>query len=556
MKFTRRDLLVWSAGAAAGLIVTPVPWKLLDDTSIWSQNWPWIPQPARVPVETKQSACMLCPNGCGLRVRMAAGWPVGVAGVSTHPVTRGALCPLGFAAHQMNWHPQRLGAVRHHGSISSWADAQRAFAKARAEGPIVVIDGFPGRAASFVLESFAQRQHGSYRVVVGPETRALKPYESWSGVPASALGYDLENAQTVISFGAPLLDGWGAPGRFTRMWAERAAGQSDPQLRLIQVDPTFSRTAARAWQWISIRPGSESALAAGLAAALLEQKLVPARGPIPSASVEAAAGQTGLTADILRELARTTAAHMPAVAIAADQNGSVAALNAILGAVGRPGGIVRRSKDSVAHAAAEPAISNARAVLIDSSVPWNFIPETSAEVFRFAAWDGGSSQADWLLPAPGFLEELADVPVAPTAAVETYAVAPALAKPTSDVQSVAQFLAALEPSLIPADKIIHARCENIFRARQGNAYGDEITPVAKFASAQKLEEQLWKGAVWVGEALPPGGIRCELKEWPAASDPAAAENSPAFWPAPLLPPLASKLYNESSLRDTPGRRTA
>ena len=67
----RRDLLVWSAGAAAGLVVTPVPWKLLDDVSIWSQNWPWIPQPARGPVEVKQSFCTLCPNGCGLRVRMA-----------------------------------------------------------------------------------------------------------------------------------------------------------------------------------------------------------------------------------------------------------------------------------------------------------------------------------------------------------------------------------------------------------------------------------------------------------------------------------------------------
>ena len=65
MKVTRRDLLVWSAGAAAGLLVTPVPWKLLDDTSIWSQNWPWISQPSRGSVEVKQSACTLCPNGCG-----------------------------------------------------------------------------------------------------------------------------------------------------------------------------------------------------------------------------------------------------------------------------------------------------------------------------------------------------------------------------------------------------------------------------------------------------------------------------------------------------------
>ena len=556
MKFTRRDLLVWSAGAAAGLIVTPVPWKLLDDTSIWSQNWPWIPQPAHVPVEIKQSSCTLCPNGCGLRVRMAAGCPVGVAGLSTHPVTRGALCPLGFAAHQLNWHPQRLRTVRHRWSDSSWADAQRAFAKARTEGPIVIIDGYPGRAASSVLETFAEKQHGSYRVVEGPDARALKPYEAWSGVPASALGYDLENSQTVISFGAPLLDGWGAPGRFTRLWAERATGMSDSQLRLIQADSTLSRTAARSWQWISIRQGSESALAAGLAAALLEQKLVPARGPIPSVSVAEAAMQTGMTAEAIRELARTLVARTPAVAIAADQNASIAALNVILGAVGTPGGIVRRSKDAVVRVAAEAAISNARAVLIDASVPWHFIPQTDAEVFRFTAWDGGLSKADWLLPAPGFLEEVTDVPTAPVFAVETYAVAPSLAKPTSDVQSAAQFLVALEPSLIPAEKIIHTRCENIFRARKGTVCGEDRTAVAKFASAQKLEEQLWKGAVWVGEPSPPGGIRCEVKGWPTASGPAAAESRSALWPAPVLPPLASKLFNESSLREAPGGRTA
>ena len=127
MKVTRRDLLVWSAGAAAGLMVTPVPWKLLDDTSIWSQNWPWIPQPARGPVEVKQTSCTLCPNGCGMRVRMAAGWPVGVAGVTNHPASRGALCPLAFGAHQLNWHPRRLETVRHRGGGSSWSEAQFGF---------------------------------------------------------------------------------------------------------------------------------------------------------------------------------------------------------------------------------------------------------------------------------------------------------------------------------------------------------------------------------------------------------------------------------------------
>src|SRR5579871_3205582 len=175
MKVTRRDLLVWSAGAAAGLMVTPVPWKVLDDVSIWSQNWPWIPQPARVPVEARQSFCTLCPKGCGLKVRMAGGWPVGVAGMSTHPISRGALCPLAFCAHQLNWHPRRLRSVRHGANESSWQAAQNAFAKACTEGPVVIVDGYPGRAASSLFEGFCQKHDGSYRVVLGAESRSLKP---------------------------------------------------------------------------------------------------------------------------------------------------------------------------------------------------------------------------------------------------------------------------------------------------------------------------------------------------------------------------------------------
>ena len=554
MKVTRRDLLVWGAGAAAGLLVTPVPWKLLDDTSIWSQNWPWIPQPTRAPVDVKQTCCTLCPNGCGMRVRMAAGWPVGVAGVSTHPASRGALCPLGFGAQQLNWHPQRLRAVRHRSAASSWVEAQSAFAKACGEGSVVIIDGYPGRAASSMFETFLQKHAGTYRVVIESETRALVPYEKWSGVPAAALGYDLENAQTIVSFGAPLLDGWGTPGRFTRMWAERAAGSMDPQLRLIQVEETLSRTAARAWQWIPVRAGTEDALAAGLARVLLEERLVSAGGPMPSLTVADAAAQTGLTSDAIQALARTIVARTPAVAIASDDNPAIVALNVVLGAAGTRGGIVRRSKRAASYISADAAIPSARTVLIDSSVPWDFVPQTDAEVFRFAAWDGGSSKAEWLLPAPGFLEELTDVPTAPTSAIETYAVAPSLAKASAEVQSAAQFLYSLDSSLSTTEKIIHARCEKLFRGRSGTVIGQETTPLAKFASVQKFEEQLWKGAVWVGEPPHAESLRCELKEWPTVAASAHPETWSSRWQAPVLPPLASKLYQESTLREPPEKR--
>ena len=555
MKVTRRDLLVWSAGAAAGLMVTPVPWKILDDTSIWSQNWPWIPQPTRGLVDVKQTSCTLCPNGCGMKVKMAGGWPVGVAGVGSHPISRGALCPLGFGAHQLNWHPQRLRTVLHRGSTSNWTDARSAFAKACSEGPIVAIDGYPGRAASSVLETFSERRNGSYHVVMGAEIQALRPYETWSGVPASALGYDLENAQTIVSFGAPLLDSWGTPGRFTRLWAERAAGAGDPQLRLIQVESSLSRTAGRAWKWVPVRAGSEGALAAGLARVLLEERLVTAHGPMPPLTVAEAADQTGLATDEIRDLARTMAARTPTVAIAHDNNPAVAALNVVLGAVGTRGGIVKRSKRGDRYVGADAAIPSARAVLIDSSVPWDFVPQADGEVFRFAAWDGGSSRADWLLPAPGFLEELTDIPTAPTSGTETYAAAPGLGKAQHEVQSAAQFVCSIDSSLTTTEKIMHARCAELFLGLAGSLLGLEPTAVAKFASVEKLEEQLWKGAVWVSDAPHSTAFRCELKEWPST----VASSSPASWsvtwPQPVLPPLGTKLYRESNLLEPPEKRS-
>jgi hypothetical protein len=419
----------------------------------------------------------------------------------------------------------------------------------------VVIDGYPGRAASSELQSFAQKQKGEYRVVLGTETRALAPYEAWSGVSAAALGYDLENAKTIVSFGAPMLDGWGTPGRFTRLWAERAAGSADPQLRLIQVDSSLSRTAARAWQWIPIPAGAESALAAGLARVLLEEHLVSARGPMPQLALAEAATRSGITADAIRELARTMVARTPAVAIAGDGNPSIAALNVVLGSVGSSGGIVRRSKNTESYISADVATLNARAVLIDASVPSEFTPQTDVEVFRFAAWDGGSKRADWLLPAPGFMEELADVPPAPTSAFETYAVAPSLVKAPHEVHSAGQFLCHVDPTLATIEQTIHSRCEGLFRGRAGTVRGPEETPVAKLESAQKLEEQLWNGAVWVGQSPHPVTLRCELKEWPADVPLAHPENWSTAWQAPVLPPLATKLYRESNLRDAPEKRT-
>ncbi len=257
MKVTRRDLLVWSAGAAAGLMVTPVPWKLLDDTSIWSQNWPWIPQPARGPVEVKHVGL----HAVSERMRDESKDGGGMAGGRRGSEQSSRQPRSAVPARLRSASTELASAAVADGSsrggcfyLGRSADGFCQGMQRRAGRGHRRISGTRGFVGVPELRSKARR--ASYRVVLGSETRALTPYESWSGVPASALGYDLENARTIVSFGAPLLDGWGTPGRFTRLWAERAAGTADPQLRLIQVESSLSRTAARAWQWVPVPAGA------------------------------------------------------------------------------------------------------------------------------------------------------------------------------------------------------------------------------------------------------------------------------------------------------------
>ena len=139
-----------------------------------------------------------------------------------------------------------------------------------------------------------------------------------------------------------------------------------------------------------------------------------------------AAAQSGVAVDAFKEVAETILAHPPVLAISAGDQPAVAALNLLLG-----GRIVERAEHAPVYPTFEQLKVSPRAVLVDSTVAWQAEPATDAEVFRFAAWDGGGSRADWLLPAPGFLEELTDVPTPPGSAMATYAIAPDLIPPVA-----------------------------------------------------------------------------------------------------------------------------
>jgi hypothetical protein len=131
-----------------------------------------------------------------------------------------------------------------------------------------------------------------------------------------------------------------------------------------------------------------------------------------------------------------------------------------------------------------------------------------------------------------------------------------LATPPKEVHNAAQFLLQLDPKLPAVEKVIHARCAEIFRARRGRVYGEHPLALSKLDSASHLEEQLRQGAVWMDDPPGPVKFRCELKEWPDGNHVSHAAPWAADWVPPVFPPLATKLFQESNLREPPAGRQA
>ncbi|MGD9213312.1 MAG: molybdopterin-dependent oxidoreductase, partial [Desulfobacteraceae bacterium] len=110
MKLSRRCFLSLAAGGAAGTVLSPLPWKMMDDSAIWSQNWPWTPVPPDGEGTYAKSTCTLCPGGCGISVRRIDDRAIKIEGAEDHPLNDGGVCMLGLSGLQLLYGPNRIQA--------------------------------------------------------------------------------------------------------------------------------------------------------------------------------------------------------------------------------------------------------------------------------------------------------------------------------------------------------------------------------------------------------------------------------------------------------------
>ncbi len=285
MKVDRRSFLGLGLGAAAGFVVSPVAMKLTDDSSILSQTtklWPWALDhpPLNGEATYESSVCNLCPGACGISVRKIDNRPVKIEGLADYPVNDGGACLHGIAGLQYLYDPARVKTpLKRNGDTFeeiSWDDAIAIVAGKLGD---IRKNGTPEKLAC-ITDKDQGSVSGLFKRLLetfgSPNFYTMPSLESNLEITAKALhgkgktiGFDLDNADFVLSFGAGLIEGWGSPVACFKA----NASKKERHAKLYQVEPRLSNTAANADKWIPVKPGTEGDLALGICAVMLKNNL-------------------------------------------------------------------------------------------------------------------------------------------------------------------------------------------------------------------------------------------------------------------------------------------
>lgn len=289
IKVNRREFLRFSGGGVAGLAAAGVTMK-----GISTLNAALDAEEVKVPRGPETwalSVCTLCPGGCGLKVRKIGERAVKIQGNPLHPVSHGGLCPRGLAGLQVLYHPERLrGPLENTGSRDnpewkeiSWEQAiekiverLREIQVVGQERSVVFLAGRTGHLRQRLFRRFLE-SYGSPNflpALSGLESAQRAVYLQ-QGVSVG-LAYDLERTRYLLSFGANLLEGWGSPVSTMRAFGRWHDSEAGRRAKCTQISPRFSLTAAKADEWVAIKPGTEAALALGIAYVLITEGLYDA----------------------------------------------------------------------------------------------------------------------------------------------------------------------------------------------------------------------------------------------------------------------------------------
>ncbi|MCA9000416.1 MAG: molybdopterin-dependent oxidoreductase [Planctomycetes bacterium] len=384
---TRRDVL--KAVGAAGIGATFLagchkhdPYDLRKPAVPGADSW------AKGEERHIATACGQCEAGCGVQMRIVEGRAVKVEGNAACPINRGGVGPRGLSAPQVLYDPDRIvepmrrvnGRDRDEWEAISWEDAIELVTE-RLEGlreneqphKLGIMNG---RERGFVPEIWSRfaTAFGTPNLFTpkrsehGAQLAAMEYMQGVSELPV----YDWSNAAFVLSLSSGVLDTSCQLLHFVRALGEK--GRKAERARVFHVDSVHSRAAMVADESLQTAPGTHGALALGLAHILVRDGKYDAEFVEQHTSGfedwEDAAGTSHMgfktlldrytpekVADIcqvpvekIERIARLLVTHRPSFALVGQEelrssNGvktamAVHALNALLGAIDREGGVL------------------------------------------------------------------------------------------------------------------------------------------------------------------------------------------------------------------------
>ena len=232
--------------------------------------------------EVIKSHCRLCHGGCGVLIYMKDGKVKKIAGDPDCPINHGTLCSKGLAAAQLAYHPDRLTYP-----------VKRVGPKMSGQWERISWDEALDTIAERILDY--KEKYGAESIVMGYGTgrdneSVIYRFANLLGTPnvltAGHFCYGPRIATSILTCGTnPVVDYANNP-KCIILWGNNIVISNPDEYKgenfsvafnkgakLIVVDPRLTRAAARADIWLQLRPGTDTALALGMAHVIIEEKL-------------------------------------------------------------------------------------------------------------------------------------------------------------------------------------------------------------------------------------------------------------------------------------------
>lgn len=329
------------------------------------------------------TSCLNCSAGCAIQVRVVDGKAVSIFGNPWSRATEGKTCPRAHVGLQVLYDPSRVQTPlkrtnREKGrnidprwAPLSWDQAfQEITARLhslRDQGrphQLLLLHGLNATSDIDLIRRFGQA-YGTPNLISeeGLENEAEKAGRWMADGNYRSIAYDLERTHYLLAFGASILESHKPLARNLRLWG-KVRRERALRARIVVIDPRYSVTASKADEWIPIRPGTDGALAMGIAQVILNEELYDknfirhwttgfaeyAELALRQYPAEKVAGITGIAAEQIQRIAREFAGTQPAIAWVGTgasrwPNGSYNAyaifcLNALVGSIDARGGVL------------------------------------------------------------------------------------------------------------------------------------------------------------------------------------------------------------------------